>query len=256
MLKKMTRNSSVRTARCCASDRAANARQPNTRPARAGFGVRRIHRPKFPSSSRRQQAILADRAILANSRAISPLRMTRTRSASESTVSGSVEKTTTAMPSAASERTICTTSSFAPTSMPRVGSTSTRTRGAWVSHLASATFCWLPPESEPSLASTCRAATPRRCVCTAAVARSAVGPEQPARDIFEKGDRDVAVDRLFANSIARRLSGDIADSRRLPAVVLARRTWRAVDLQRRRRRRRSLPNSVRASSIWPQPMKP
>ena len=38
-------------------------------------------------------------------------------------------------------------SALAPTSMPRVGSSMMRMRGLVASHLASTTFCWLPPES-------------------------------------------------------------------------------------------------------------
>ena len=34
--------------------------------------------------------------------------------------------------------------------MPRVGSSKMMTRGCIASHLASTTFCWLPPESEPT----------------------------------------------------------------------------------------------------------
>ena len=39
-------------------------------------------------------------------------------------------------------------SRLAPTSTPRVGSSSTTTRGCGCSTLASASFCWLPPDSE------------------------------------------------------------------------------------------------------------
>ena len=38
--------------------------------------------------------------------------------------------------------------------MPRVGSLSTSTLGGQVSHLASATFCWLPPDRLCSSVST------------------------------------------------------------------------------------------------------
>ena len=40
-------------------------------------------------------------------------------------------------------------SALAPTSMPRVGSSSSNTRGSVSSALQSTTFCWLPPLSEP-----------------------------------------------------------------------------------------------------------
>ena len=38
-------------------------------------------------------------------------------------------------------------SALAPTSMPRVGWSRMRIRGDGISHFASSTFCWLPPES-------------------------------------------------------------------------------------------------------------
>ena len=38
-------------------------------------------------------------------------------------------------------------SNFAPTSTPLVGSSSSSTRGSVASHLATTTFCWLPPLS-------------------------------------------------------------------------------------------------------------
>ena len=44
-------------------------------------------------------------------------------------------------------------SRLAPTSTPRVGSSSTITRGSGCSTLASASFCWLPPDSDDAAAS-------------------------------------------------------------------------------------------------------
>ena len=65
---------------------------------RGRIGAWRVHQSRDP----RRQAAANRRSLLiaspANSCAISPLRITRTRSASERTVSGSVEKTTIAMP--------------------------------------------------------------------------------------------------------------------------------------------------------------
>ena len=40
-------------------------------------------------------------------------------------------------------------SAWAPTSMPRVGSSRISRRGAVASQRASSTFCWLPPDSSP-----------------------------------------------------------------------------------------------------------
>ena len=52
----------------------------------------------------------------------------------------------TATPAADNSPMSSWTSALAPTSMPRVGSSSTSTDGLTSSHLASITFCWFPPE--------------------------------------------------------------------------------------------------------------
>src|SRR5580698_6810842 len=44
-------------------------------------------------------------------------------------------------------------SALAPTSTPWVGSSRSSTLGRWRSHLASTTFCWLPPDSFSSASS-------------------------------------------------------------------------------------------------------
>ena len=51
-----------------------------------------------------------------------------------------------ATPARASSPTSSWTSALAPTSMPRVGSSRISTDGFTSSHLASITFCWLPPD--------------------------------------------------------------------------------------------------------------
>ena len=51
-------------------------------------------------------------------------------------------------PSAASLRIRRKTSAFAPMSMPRLGSSMSRTFGSVSSALPITTFCWFPPESE------------------------------------------------------------------------------------------------------------
>ena len=56
----------------------------------------------------------------------------------------------TATPARASSPTSSWTSALAPTSMPRVGSSKISTAGLVSSHLASITFCWLPPERSPT----------------------------------------------------------------------------------------------------------
>ena len=58
-----------------------------------------------------------------------------------------------ARPSAASARISRWISALAPMSTPCVGSSRISTRGFVASQRASATFCWLPPESVPTGAS-------------------------------------------------------------------------------------------------------
>ena len=62
----------------------------------------------------------------------------------------SVEQMSTGAPASAAERISACISALAPTSTPRVGSSSRITDGWASSHLANTTFCWLPPLSEPA----------------------------------------------------------------------------------------------------------
>ena len=81
--------------------------------------------------------------------------------------SGSSDDTMTiAIPSAASDDISRCTSALVPTSMPRVGSSTISSFGAIDNHFASTTFCWLPPDSVPTL-------SPRRWYfsCSRALAR-------------------------------------------------------------------------------------
>ena len=92
-----------------------------------------------------------------------------------------------------------------PTSMPRVGSSSTRTSTSWCSSRASATFCWLPPDSSPTGWRGCAQRMPRRSIHRAAAAscragstvnagterleprqRQVVGDAQPEREAFAR----------------------------------------------------------------------
>lgn len=75
------------------------------------------------------------------------------RSAPSISSSMSEEMSSTASPSPASSSMSPWTSALAPTSMPRVGSSSSRTRGSRQSQRARSTFCWLPPESSPTFCS-------------------------------------------------------------------------------------------------------
>ena len=80
-----------------------------------------------------------------------PRRMVTIRSLTASTSGSSDEIIMTAMPRAASCTRIWCTSALAPTSTPRVGSSTISTLGSRASQRASTTFCWLPPD-RPSIA--------------------------------------------------------------------------------------------------------
>ena len=54
-------------------------------------------------------------------------------------------------------------SRFAPTSTPRVGSSSTITFGSGCSTFASASFCWLPPDSDEARTSSEPVRMPKSC---------------------------------------------------------------------------------------------
>ena len=80
-----------------------------------------------------------------------PRRMVTIRSDTASTSGNSDEIIMMAMPRAASCTRIWCTSALAPTSTPRVGSSTISTFGSRASQRARMTFCWLPPD-RPSIA--------------------------------------------------------------------------------------------------------
>src|SRR6185437_6869074 len=82
-----------------------------------------------------------------NSATSAPSRITRMRSLTPSTSGSSEEIIKMATPSRARSVSRLCTSALVPTSMPRVGSSTISTVGFRPSHLASTTFCWLPPLS-------------------------------------------------------------------------------------------------------------
>ena len=79
-----------------------------------------------------------------------PSRSSVTRDDTLNTSSSSAEMNTTDIPFSDSSPTSRCTSTLAPMSIPRVGSSSTITRGASARSRASSTFCWLPPDSTPA----------------------------------------------------------------------------------------------------------
>src|SRR5919106_92990 len=116
---------------------------------------RELAEPLRPEAENRRHsapiAAVMTRSSVASARSNSPIwrpsRMTRTRSLIASTSGRSDEMRMIAIPARASSSMIWCTSAFAPTSMPRVGSSRMSTSGLAFSHLASMVFCWLPPDS-------------------------------------------------------------------------------------------------------------
>src|SRR4051794_8675211 len=110
-----------------------------------------------------------------------PSCMTSTRSAMPRTSGSSLEIISTARPWPASSDISRWTSALVPTSMPRVGSSMMSTRGSVASHLPSTTFCWLPPERNPTGSPKPCSLMRRRSAQSAAIARSAPRPMTPRR---------------------------------------------------------------------------
>ena len=129
-----------------------------------------------------------------------PARMTRMRSLMPMTSGSSLEIMMIAMPFCANSLIRRWISALAPTSMPRVGSSMMRMRGSVASHFDRPTFCWLPPESFPTiwpmpLARIWNFLTLSR---GERVLRAAVDEPAP-RDAREARERDVLVDRHRAH---------------------------------------------------------
>ena len=148
------------------SARAPMARQPAGRPAAGDLGRCRrgaaraasccgpVRRPQMPAASWHVGLPSITRSSTrcsSSSRAgavwtTRPSRSTSTRSARPSTSGTSLETSRTARPSSARRRITAYSSARAPTSTPRVGSSSSRTRQPRSSQRARTAFCWLPPD--------------------------------------------------------------------------------------------------------------
>ena len=164
-----------------------------------------------------------------------------------------------ASPDAASSPMMRWTSTLAPMSMPRVGSSRIRTRGLVASHLASTTFCWLPPESAPTGWSTPVILTSELCgvlVGDRAFDRRALTSSRGnsrgrigRRHVL--GDREVEHQALLVAVLGQ--VGDAGIHRRRRAREGDR---RAVQADLAARRARSMPNRTRATSVRPAPTRP
>ena len=105
-------------------------------------------------------------------------------------------------------------SAFAPTSTPRVGSSSSSTSGSRASALASTTFCWLPPDSRltgppsaPLIESRSRSSS------TTERSRSPRRRKPPRVSALEDAQGDVVVDgELEHQPFALAVLGDVEDA--------------------------------------------
>ena len=84
-------------------------------------------------------------------------------------------------PATANSPSMRCTSAFVPTSMPRVGSSITSSFGLVASHLASTTFCWLPPDSRSTGCSRPECLAAALDAHSSATSRSSRAADQAAR---------------------------------------------------------------------------
>src|SRR5262245_7145611 len=186
-----------------------------------------------------------------------PSCMTRTRSAMPSTSGSSLETMSTATPCAARSASRWCTSALVLTSMPRVGSSTSSTRGAVASHFASTTFCWLPPESVETGSASALALTSRRRVHDWASRRSAPGQSRPSRVNAHNRARVAlrSTDSSMTRPCCRRSSG----TRATPAPIAAAGLCGVSGAPATRtvpRSYRSTPKTARITSLRPAPTRP
>ena len=154
-----------------------------------------------------------------SSAASRPSCMTRIRSATESTSGSSDEITSTATPSRASDAISRCTSALVPMSIPRVGSSTISSAGLRLSHLASTTFCWLPPDRNVTGLVIRRYFTCSRWAQSAANERSVRPDSSPAR-VRRRSDASAmlrAIESSITSPCWRRSSG----TNPMPAVIAA-----------------------------------
>src|SRR5690606_23197434 len=198
---------------------------------------------------------------VASGRGISAVRrpscMTSTRSAMPRISGRSEEIIRTATPSAASRDSSRCTSALVPTSMPRVGSSTISTFGPVASHLASTTFCWLPPDSVFTVSAIRAYLTWSRTAQSRERLRSAPRSIRPPRTVLPRPVRPMlrSMDMFITSPWARRSSGTSAR----PAAIAV----EGAPLVRGRpststspASQRSTPNTARATSVRPAPTSP
>src|SRR4051794_28430501 len=212
-------------------------------------------RPRCPVAARTTDSSSA--SSRSSSAVRRPSCMTSTRSAIPSTSGSSEEIIRTASPWPASSLISRCTSALVPTSMPRVGSSMISSLGSVASHLASTTFCWLPPDRKPTGSPRSCSLICRRCAQSAATRRSAPRPMTPSRpsrpSVVSVALR--SIERSMPSPCWRRSSGTSP----MPAPIAAlgdpfgssRPPISTVPASRR-----SMPKIARATSLRPAPTSP
>ena len=143
--------------------------------------------------------------------------------------------------------------------MPRVGSSKMIARGCIASHFASTTFCWLPPESEPTSvadarARGCRAAAARPRPAPlrrrAAPARLRRAPASCGSEMFS------AIERSSTTPLRLAVLRHQVDAPRRSRRAASRSRPRAPSSRTVPPSSGSMPKTARASSVRPAPISP
>ena len=143
--------------------------------------------------------------------------------------------------------------------MPRVGSSTISTRGSVASHLASTTFCWLPPDRVDT-----GSVEPRRLDLQplrpgrAAARRSAAAEQQPEpAQRPPAGQGRVALDRqLHHQALLAPVLGHQREPRRDRRGRVARRAAARPSTSTSPASYRSMPKTARTTSLRPAPTSP
>src|SRR4051794_36592018 len=223
---------------------------------RGGLGLRaHAAASSCPVAARTTDSSSASSRV--SSRTRRPSCMTSTRSAMPSTSGSSEEIISTASPCAASSDISRWTSALVPTSMPRVGSSMISSFGLVASHLASTTFCWLPPDRKPT-------GSPKRCslICrrwaqSEASALSAPRPMTPRRDTASSFVS--AMLRSTESSMTRPCWRRSSGTRPMPARIAAPGEPLGISIPSTSTvpaSRLSTPKIARATSLRPAPTRP
>ena len=185
-------------------------------------------------------------------------RSTAMRSLSRSTSSSSAEMNSTDMPSSQSDSTSRWISAFAPTSMPRVGSSRISSRGSVISQRASRTFCWLPPLRCPTTAFGIGRADVERLdlLGDQLVLPPAGDRPRPAAAGLQREDDVLAHGQLVDEALGAPVLGAEGDAARSSSSAGCASTPCSPSMSSRPESAWSAPKRSRASSVRPEPSRP